>query len=419
MAGMVNAQNDNLVNMSAEWMRSPARNAATDAGDIAIYNPSGLVRMSNGFHVNIGNQSMFRHPSHTYDMGMGAGSQTRTQDGSDPFLPNLYATYKKDRMAIFTGICITGGGATMNYTSGSITTDLIGLQGIMASQGAYTEAADQHLKASSFYLTSMLGISMAVTDRLSFAASGRFLDATNKTQAGMTFTSSPFDMPDAPYTLKTEDRASGFGGMISMMMKATPKMDITMRYETAVKLNFKTKQMHDDFGVTTDGEKTRRDLPATLAMGMAFSPNTTWKMYADVNYYFQENANWGTTMVSTGDKDVAFMAGDAMCYGMAVSCQASEKWMLSCGAGYADFMYNDRTGYYSKMGTMEVMPDDNMNVNCGFSCRMTPMLTMTCGYMHVFYPEQKMKAEMAQPLDVDVTVKNKIDAFAIGLNMQF
>ena len=54
------AQHDNLSNLSAEWVRTPARNAATDANDIIVYNPAGLVRLNNGFHINLGNQSLFR-----------------------------------------------------------------------------------------------------------------------------------------------------------------------------------------------------------------------------------------------------------------------------------------------------------------------------------------------------------------------
>ncbi|MBL0095221.1 MAG: hypothetical protein IPP46_01100 [Bacteroidetes bacterium] len=64
LAGTSFAQHDNLSNLSAEWVRTPARNAATDASDIVVYNPAGLVRLNNGFHINVGNQSLFRKPSH-------------------------------------------------------------------------------------------------------------------------------------------------------------------------------------------------------------------------------------------------------------------------------------------------------------------------------------------------------------------
>ena len=58
------AQLDNLSNMSAEWIRSSARNAATDAADIVVYNPAGLTSLQNGFHINVSNQFINRNPSH-------------------------------------------------------------------------------------------------------------------------------------------------------------------------------------------------------------------------------------------------------------------------------------------------------------------------------------------------------------------
>ncbi len=83
------AQMDNLTNLSVEWMRMPARNAATDSTDIVVYNPAALVRLGEGFHLNIGNQSLLRKPSHTYDLGLGAGEQSFGQAGMDAVLPTL------------------------------------------------------------------------------------------------------------------------------------------------------------------------------------------------------------------------------------------------------------------------------------------------------------------------------------------
>src|SRR5688572_3826464 len=114
LAANVSAQMDNLSNLSAEWLPSPARHAATDAADIVVYNPAGLTKLKDGFHINLSNQSLFRNPSHTYDLGMGEGTKTYTQGTPDPLLPNLYMAYKKNNWAIFTGVFNPGGGATLN-----------------------------------------------------------------------------------------------------------------------------------------------------------------------------------------------------------------------------------------------------------------------------------------------------------------
>ena len=110
---------DNLTNLSVEWMRMPARNAASDSADIVVYNPAALVRLAEGFHLNLGNQSLLRKPSHAYDMGYRTGERSFGQDGIDAFLPNFYASYNKGKWAVYGGVYISGGGAVADYPQGS------------------------------------------------------------------------------------------------------------------------------------------------------------------------------------------------------------------------------------------------------------------------------------------------------------
>ena len=124
----VHANIDNLSNMSAEWIRTGNRNAATDAADIVIYNPGGITRLPDGFNVNIGNQTLFRKPRHSYDLSQyGGTAESHEQDSTDWFLPNVYMTYNKDKWALFGGYYIPGGGAVVDYPDGSISTDIVGL----------------------------------------------------------------------------------------------------------------------------------------------------------------------------------------------------------------------------------------------------------------------------------------------------
>lgn len=419
LAGSALAQHDNLSNLSAEWVRTPARNAATDANDIVVYNPAGLVRLNNGFHINMGNQSLFRKPSHTFDFGMGGGEKTYTQDGNDLFLPNLYMTYKKDKFALFTGVFMAGGGATANYPTGSITTELIGMQVLTAAQGAYGAYENQSLKASSFYLTTTLGGSYAVNDMISFAVAGRFIDATNKTQAGLTMTQSPVMFPDARYEFKTTESATGFGGVFSMMVQASPRTRLTARYESAVELDFETKTHKDDLGMTTDGSKTRRDLPSVIAIGTAFAATPTVMVYGDFNYYSQSSANWGKSTMATEEKNYADLAGNAIGINLASTFQTGKNFLFSVGGGYTDFQYSDRNGYFTKAGAFETAPDDNFNINTGISYTVANNITLTAAYMHTFYKDQTVTAVLAQPLDVQVQTSNSIDVFALGVDIKF
>lgn len=417
--GISQAQHDNLANMSAEWVRTPARNAATDAGDIAVYNPAGLVRLNDGFHINIGNQSLFRKPTHTFDLGLGNGEQTYSQEGNDPFLPNIYMSYKKDRFSLFTGLFMAGGGATANYPTGSISTEMIGLQVLTAAQGAYGAYDQQHLKASSFYLTTTLGAAFAINDRISFAAAGRFLDGTNKTEAGITFTQSPLGLPDNTYDLKTSEKAAGFGGVFSMMIQMNPHCRLTARYETAVKMEFETDQQTDDFGMTQDGYLSRRDLPSVMAIGLAVAPTHAVAIYGDFNYYVQTGADWGKSTILTEEKNYSELAGNALTVALATTIQTGKKMLISVGAGLTDFQYSDRDGYFTKTGAFETAPDDNININTGFSYMMNNNITFTMGYMHAFYKNQTVNALLLQPLDVKVKTGNSADILALGFDIKF
>ena len=415
----VQAQHDNLVNLSAEWIRTPARNAATDAGDAVVYNPAGLVKLENGFRINIGNQSMFRKPSHTFDMGMGMGEQTYTQEGNDLFLPNLYMTWKKGRFALFSGMFIAGGGATANYPNGSFNTELIGLQSLMAAQGAYGMYTEQMLKASSFYLPTTLGGSYAINEQISFSVAGRFLNGTNRTRAGLTLTASPFQLPDTRLELNTRETASGFGGVFAVMVQANPKLRFTGRYETAVKMEFETETNTDDFGITADGSTSRRDLPGVVALGVAYAATPKVVLYGDVNHYMQSAADWGSSTPVTLNTNYATLAGDATSYTTAATFQTGEKLLLSIGGGYTNFRYNRRDDYFTKAGAFETAPDDNFNLNAGMSYRVSPSVTMTLAYMHTFYKEQEIKGLMAQPLDVTVRTQNSLHALAVGVDLKF
>lgn len=104
----VSAQMDNLANMSAKWIRANARNAALDGADIVNYNPAGLVKLNNGMYFSLNNQTLFRKPQHSFDLGLGEGKQSFEQDGADLFLPSFYAAFKKDKWAVSSGIYVTG-----------------------------------------------------------------------------------------------------------------------------------------------------------------------------------------------------------------------------------------------------------------------------------------------------------------------
>jgi len=183
---VTNAQMDNLANMSAKWIRMNARNAAFDGADIVNYNPAGLVKLSDGFHFSLNNQSLFRSPQHSFNLGY--GKQDFKQDGADPFLPSLYAAYKKDKWAISSGVYITGGGASADYPDGSFNIYLMGYKNLATVNATYGTSYTKiygSLKASSYYIAVPLNFSYAINENLSLSLGGRYIIAKNKTEADL------------------------------------------------------------------------------------------------------------------------------------------------------------------------------------------------------------------------------------------
>jgi long-subunit fatty acid transport protein len=412
------AQMDNLVNVSANWIASPARNAAANATDIVVYNPAATASLEEGIHINVGNQSLFRAPSHTYDLGMGA--TTRTQDGSDPVLPNLYAAYTKKNWSVFTGVFISGGGATANYPLGSLTTDLIGFQSVMGAMGAYGEAKGQYLQASSFYTTATLGGAYKFSDKFSASVGLRYLHGSNNTKAGITLASSPIDMPDMPMALEFDETANSMNVVASIFLQPTTDLGFSLRYESMAKMDFTTKLVKDEFGFITDGAKNRRDLPSVIAFGTSYKFNEKFTALADVNYYSQQNADWGTTTNANGETvSLSKAAGDAISYCIAFNYRMTEKFILSIGGGFSDFMFNDMPAYYTHTGAFETVQNDNTNLNIGTSYMICKQLTLTAGFMHTSWAKDtKVDALVLGPGNA-VTINNSMNAVALGAEIKF
>jgi len=419
-AGNVNGQIDNLANLSPDYVRTGARNAATDAADAAVYNPAGLNQLEEGIHLSIGNQSLFRKPSHEYDLGLGEGRKKYTQDGADWLLPNIYAAWRKKNLAVYGGYYISGGGATANYTSGSINTDLIGMMALIEAQGAYQSTKDNYLEASSAYSTFFAGIAVTPLSKLSVAMSAKLISAKNVTKAGVTLFSSPLELPDAPLALNSEETATGMGFVFSANYALTEGIMIATRYETNVDLDFETKTVADDLGLAIDGSKSRRDLPAVFGFGAQVKVSEKITVMADYNYYFQKNADWGTTSATGVELEWSEMAGDASLYGISFEYKITDKLSANLGTVYTAFDYPEKDMYFTKAGAFETVIDDNISINTGVKYAINDRFAINAGLMqNIWEKDVKVKALNAYPLDVDVTTNNSMTTVALGVNMKF
>ncbi len=421
-AFIAQGQIDNLSNMSPEWVRTGNRNAAVKGMDRVIYNPASLTQNNSGFQIAIGNQMLMRKPSHTYDLGY--GSHTYKQDGNDFVVPDLLLSYSKNNWALWGGAYISGGGATANYPNGSINTELISLMLLESFQGYYTGIGKQYLKASSLYLTGTAGVTYNLNEQFGVAVGVRYVNATNKTEAGTTLTGS-IDGMDLPINLKSKDNAAGIAAVIGLHARPFDQFNVSVRLETNTKLNFKTTQQTDDLevitagqaGLVNDGEKHRRDLPGVAAIGLGYDFSKSFRFTGEINYYFQQHADWGR---NENNSRINTLAGDAINYAGGFEWQWFKQLTWSAGAVYTMLIYNDMNQYYTTLGAFETAPYENLTLNTGFAIDASEKVRINLGVAKAIYKKDKsVDIAALYPNKVKATLNNDVLILGAGIDFRF
>jgi long-chain fatty acid transport protein len=172
-------------NQSASWVRLPARNASVNI-DAVYYNPAGLMKLENGFHLSLSNQSIFqtREIENSY-AGPGGlyGLNEHIYKGSVTAIafPSIYAAYKMDKLAVFLGFNPVGGGGGATYDQGLPSFEMTpsDLVPALASRGATAYRLDAFLEGSSTFMGYQGGLSYKINDWLSVAAGLRYVTAKN------------------------------------------------------------------------------------------------------------------------------------------------------------------------------------------------------------------------------------------------
>lgn len=423
LSGEVVAQMDNLSNMSAEWMRMNNRNAALDAADIVNYNPAGLVFLEEGLHFNISNQTLIRQPEHSYNLGLGDGEKSFTQDGIDPILPMFYVAYTKDKWSAYSGVYISGGGASVNYPDGSISTDIITTSILYSPAPAPFPAGTmlkdvypdnkQSLEASSYYLTIPVGVAYKINDMFSVSVGGRYVKGINKTKAELQLLNSPLGAPDQSLIIDYDANANGFGFVLGVNVAVNEKINFAAHYESKVKLDFENDVKQDDIDKFTDGKKNRRDLPAVLNTGISYKITDKLRTEINYNYYFQTDADWGKTLEDTPlEEETSKLAGNCYTTGIAFAYDLNEKTQLSLGTTYTNFGYpseSDKEKYYSNLGWYEALKYSNLNLGVGGAYEVINNLKINVGFGITLWNDCDIKsvnAEMLQAAGVPITNVN-------------
>ena len=300
-----------------------ARGATTEI-DAAYSNPAGLAWGHEGFQFSLNFQKPWqnRDIETTVPGFLGTGFQQKYNGkASAPIVPALFASYKKDRVALSAMIGIVGSGGFVKYEEG-IPMFEVPLKAMLAQAGMMPNSYgfDSEMKGKQYIYGGQVNLTYKVNDNFSAAIGMRanYYDGYNRGHVvadipNYTSSTAPAANIDLiNLQLDCIQRGWGFAPIVSFDYHDGP-LTIAARYEfrTKIKTENDTKtlsarikntdpttasvmpyiegdlalaQFGDKVAAYKDGAETRYDMPALLAVavGYEFMP----ELRASVEYHF-------------------------------------------------------------------------------------------------------------------------------------
>ena len=356
---------DNKHNLSTEYIRTLNRNAATDSADAVVYNPAGVVKMQDGLYVNLSGQYALKNYSNTV-----AGTEYDT-DNPD-LVPSLFGLYRKDRWAVYAAFTIPCGGGTVDYEKGDATTWGLGQQVIASSGGLFSFIQDQSLEAKSYYYGFTVGGAYAFNNMISLSLGVRYINAQREFEGSATLSG----LATRKFSVSYEETGNGWGGIVGINISPTKDFNIGLRYETKTSLELKTEEKTDDISMITDGATRKRDLPALLGIGVAYTITPNLKAEANLTCYLNKNADWDDNPITGADETKRNNGYDV---GIALEYAFTQKVKGSLG-----YMYT-YVGIDPDDMSIENPELDANSIAAGIAYEPVPKLSLNFGVLRTFY----------------------------------
>ena len=171
-------------NQSASYVRMLARDASTSL-DAVYYNPAGLTKLADGFHLSLTNQSIFQKKTIENKFPYLHESKY-VGDVAAPLFPSLYAVYKKNKLALSFGFNPNAGGGSADYKTGlpSFEIPVSVIPASLTANGIPTNnySADINFEGTSVFWGAQVNASYAITEMLSVSGGVRMIFAKNTYQ---------------------------------------------------------------------------------------------------------------------------------------------------------------------------------------------------------------------------------------------
>ena len=406
---------DHLSNLSAEYIRTLNRNAATDSADAVVYNPAGVMEMENGTYGNLSIQYVAKDFDNEVD------GDTLSQN-EPSIIPSLFGVYKKDRWAAFAAFTVPHGGGEVIYRDGNADTKIGGMEvrngfNDLIGFEAFNITKNESFKAEAYYLGFTVGGAYKINDMVSVSLGTRYIDAYNDVDISLQVQPSALGVlagqVDQTARIEYENDADGWCGIIGLNIAPTDKLNIGLKYETKTRLNFKydVKQNTLTTPIGTvkadesliDGIKRRRDLPALFGMGVSYKFTPKIRVETGLTYYFNEDADWD------GDEDVV---DDGYEVGIAFEYTFNNKLKASVG-----YLYTDSGMHAEDM--LAALPQLDSNSICGgIAYEAMPGLILNFALENTFYRDDSY-IDSSSGTALDIEYKKNALVAACGVQYKF
>lgn len=345
--GAYGASIDHIQTYTPEYLGNQAQNGMINNVSV-YYNPAGLMQLERGTYFHGGMQIAFGTEEMKYK------GKTYEADLFQP-IPNFALYSVRDERAIFWTFGAIGGGGDLEYKDGvagiAVVPDIISGTPILR----LTNAKDigSSAEGTNMYVQNTLGRAWMINDKLSMSIAARAVLGMRNLKGDLNVTAERSGTTVPIHAdIDTERTAWGFGGQIGLNYKASDKLNLALRYDSRVKMNFKASgsenkdlSLHlgfsDFYPEYEPGVKYRRDLPAILAAGASYKVTDRWTMALSGNYYFNKDAKMdktkGSTILATlGSKHFEPEYDNGWEIAVGTEYKLTDKWTWIGSINYAD-----------------------------------------------------------------------------------
>ena len=329
--GIINKQN-----LSAEYVRSLNRNAATDMADAAAFNPAGTAMMGNGLYLKADVLYFYKDYSNQLPSTPSILNLGTLDSEESSIIPGLFAVYKQDRWAGFFAVTIPGGGGYVRFDDGNSRTAMLSLPGAFGGLGTYLGGPtgnplniDQFIKADSYYVGYSLGASYKIFDSLSVGGGVRYVDAYQKFKGTAQGSLNSVNV-------KIERTDEAFNYFLGLDYAPIKDLNIALTYMSNTPLNFKADTNDNSPGQVVsnsvgwaDGTHEREDLPGYIGAGISyFIIPGTLRIEPNFTYYLEKQAKLEGSRFNN--------AGNSWDAGVTLEYIFNPQWKFSIGYLHTD-----------------------------------------------------------------------------------